>query len=50
MKQLPVREVQRWAAEVAADGQPLLLDVREPWEVQLAAIRVPGTSALPLPR
>lgn len=49
MKQLPVREVRQWAAEVAADGQPLLLDVREPWEVQLAAIRLPGASTLNLP-
>ncbi len=49
MKQLPVSEVRRWAAEAATDGEPLLLDVREPWEVQLAAIRMPGASTLNLP-
>lgn len=49
MKQLPARDVRQWAAEVAADGQPLLLDVREPWEVQLAAIRLPGAGTLHLP-
>jgi rhodanese-related sulfurtransferase len=46
MKQLPVTDVKRWAAGV---GEPLLLDVREPWEVQLAAIRLPGAASLNLP-
>ncbi len=47
MRQLGVTEVQDWLAE--AGGQPLLLDVREPWEFQLAAIRLPGTQTLNLP-
>lgn len=46
MKQLPVSEVKQWAAEA---GEPLLLDVREPWEVRLAAIRLPGSATLNLP-
>lgn len=46
MKQLPVTDVAQWAAEA---GTPLLLDVREPWEVQLAAIRIPGAASLHLP-
>ncbi|MFT3956012.1 MAG: rhodanese-like domain-containing protein [Piscinibacter sp.] len=46
MRQLPVTEVQQW---VAGADQPLLLDVREPWEVQLAAIRLPGAASLNLP-
>ena len=49
MKQLPVTEVRQWASAAAADGEPLLLDVREPWEVQLAAIRIPEASTLNLP-
>lgn len=34
---------------LCADAAPLLLDVREPWEFQLAAIRVPGTTTLHIP-
>lgn len=49
MKQLRVTDVRQWAAEAAGDVQPLLLDVREPWEVQLAAIQVPGADMLNLP-
>lgn len=49
MKQFRVTDVRQWAAEVAPDGAPLLLDVREPWEVQLAAIRIPGASTVNLP-
>lgn len=46
MKQLPVTDVKQWAAGAV---EPLLLDVREPWEVQLAAIRLPGAASLNLP-
>jgi rhodanese-related sulfurtransferase len=49
MKQLRVTDVRQWATEVAGDVQPLLLDVREPWEVQRAAIQFPGASTLNLP-
>ncbi len=49
MKQLPVTEVRQWASAAAEAGPPLLLDVREPWEVQLAAIRIPEASTLNLP-
>lgn len=49
MKQLRVTDVRQWAAEAAPDGPPLLLDVREPWEVRLAAIQLPGASTLNLP-
>jgi rhodanese-related sulfurtransferase len=45
MKQIAVQDL---TAHCAA--QPtLLLDVREPWEVSLASIQVPGTSALAIP-
>ena len=33
----------------AADAAPLLLDVREPWEVALAAIHVEGWTTLHIP-
>ena len=49
MKQLRVTDVRQWAAALAGEVQPLLLDVREPWEVQLAAIRIPGAGTLNLP-
>ncbi|SEL17519.1 Rhodanese-related sulfurtransferase [Roseateles sp. YR242] len=39
MQELNVQELQAWARQVPA---PLLLDVREPWEVALARIDVPG--------
>lgn len=46
MKQLPVTEVKPW---VASAGEPLLLDVREPWEFEIAAIRIAGATTLNLP-
>lgn len=33
----------------SADPAPLLLDVREPWEAQLASIRLPGVRSLLMP-
>lgn len=45
MQQLQVTEL---AAHCAATPT-VLLDVREPWEVALAALRLPGTTALDLP-
>ena len=45
MKQLAVQDLQAHCV-----AQPtLLLDVREPWEVSLAAITLAGTSALAIP-
>lgn len=46
MQQIAVTEVRQWAADA---GRPLLLDVREPWEFQLAAIRMEGATTLNLP-
>lgn len=45
MKQMQATDL---AARAAAEGF-VLLDVREPWEVQTAAIRLPGTTALDIP-
>ncbi len=45
LPQLAPREL---AARAGPDGF-VLLDVREPWEVQTAAIRLPGTGGLQIP-
>ena len=39
-------QVARWVAE---GFEPVLLGVREPWEVALARLAVPGTRAMDLP-
>jgi rhodanese-related sulfurtransferase len=46
MRQLRVTDVHRWAGQA---DEPLLLDVREPWEFRLAAIRIDGATTLNLP-
>jgi rhodanese-related sulfurtransferase len=46
MQQVAVTEVHALAADPAG---LLLLDVREPWEFALAAIRVPGATTLHVP-
>ncbi len=46
MKQIGVTELQQLCAQ---DAPPLLLDVREPWEAQLASIRIAGVDARLLP-
>ena len=45
MKQISPEELQ--AQRVPSDT--LLLDVRDPWEIELAAIRLPGYAALNIP-
>jgi rhodanese-related sulfurtransferase len=46
MKQLAVHQL---AALCAGPAVPLLLDVREPWEFALAAIRIDGADTLHVP-
>jgi rhodanese-related sulfurtransferase len=47
MHQLKVRELGPLAAALTQAGRPpLLLDVREPWEVALARIELPGVTSL----
>jgi rhodanese-related sulfurtransferase len=48
MQRLRVTELQDFLRDNAA-RQPVLLDVREPWEVALAALRLPGARALDIP-
>lgn len=46
MKQIAATDVKRW---IGVSGAALLLDVREPWEFDVAAIRVDGAVTLNLP-
>ena len=43
MKQISVQDLSGWLAPAAP---PVVLDVREPWEVALA--RIPGSVAIPM--
>ncbi len=47
MMQLSGREL--LAEHAGGAARPLLLDVREPWEVALAAIRIDGCNTLHIP-
>jgi len=50
MQQLAVTDLADFcAAQLAAGTAPVLLDVREAWEVALAAIHVDGATALHIP-
>lgn len=49
MRQLPVRDIHALIADAAPDSRPLLLDVREPWEFELAAIRLPQADTVLMP-
>ena len=50
MKHLHVHELRTFVeAQAGADRRPLLLDVREPWEVAIAAIALPGADSRNLP-
>lgn len=45
VQQLEPADLSRWLADPAS-AQPLLLDVREPWEIEIASI--PGSVAFPI--
>jgi rhodanese-related sulfurtransferase len=49
MNELHVRELIPFVQARPADAQVLLLDVREPWEVALAPLAVPGADVLHVP-
>ena len=38
-----------WFAQAAVEGQPLVLDVREPWELQTASVRADGFELVAIP-
>lgn len=45
MNQLSVRQLADWLADTSRE-QPLVLDVREPWEIEKASM--PGITAIPM--
>lgn len=52
MQQVRVRDVHALLASLAGkagDRPPVLLDVREPWEVQTASLSLPGTQVVCIP-
>lgn len=49
MRQLPVHELAALLASLEAGAKPVILDVREPWEVQTAALRIEGVPTLYIP-
>ena len=51
MQTIRPAQIQEWIASVAQDGatQPVVLDVREPWEVQTASVRAEGFELLTMP-
>jgi rhodanese-related sulfurtransferase len=38
-----------WFAQALAEGQPLVLDVREPWELQTSSVRTDGFELMAIP-
>jgi rhodanese-related sulfurtransferase len=49
MQQVRVTDVQALLAGFGPDRQPVILDVREPWEVQAASLAVPGVRTVCIP-
>jgi rhodanese-related sulfurtransferase len=49
MQQVQVRDLAALLAGFPPGSEPVLLDVREPWEVQRAALSVPGARTVCIP-
>lgn len=49
LRELSVQDVRRLIDTAEAEAAPVLLDVREPWEFSLAAIRTTGADTLHIP-
>ena len=49
MQQISPAQFQDWLQEVAPQGQPLILDVRETWECQLASVAPEGCEVMIMP-
>lgn len=47
--QISPAQLAAWQASVSAASQPVVLDVREPWEVQTASVRPDGFELLTIP-
>ncbi len=49
IEQIHPRDLPAWLTAARAHGDPLVLDVREPWEWQTASVRADGFELLNLP-
>jgi rhodanese-related sulfurtransferase len=52
MQSIHPAEIDQWVAQARAaspDAQPVVLDVREPWELQTASVKAEGFELLPMP-
>jgi rhodanese-related sulfurtransferase len=49
MQQVRVTDLAALLASLDAGTRPVLLDVREPWEVQTASFTLPGVDSLAIP-
>ncbi len=47
--QISPDQLSAWKASLAPGAQPLVLDVREPWEVQTASVQPEGFDVLTMP-
>jgi len=47
--QIHPRDLAAWLKATSTQGQPLVLDVREPWELETASVRVDGFEFLAIP-
>ncbi len=52
MQSIHPAEIDQWIAQAKAaspDAKPVVLDVREPWELQTASVKAEGFELLPMP-
>jgi len=49
IEQVRPTELKHWLASARAHGEPVVLDVREPHELQMASIRADGFTLLTIP-
>lgn len=49
MQQVHARDVHALLAGLADGAEPVLLDVREPWELERASLSLPGTRTVCIP-
>jgi len=49
IEQLPPSDLATWLQSQAPQGQPVVLDVREPWELQTASVTADGFELVTIP-
>ncbi len=47
--QIPPSDLSSWLEEALPEGQPVVLDVREPWERQTASVQPDGFTLVAIP-